>query len=78
MPGGIAKVALGITGRSLLSADQRPTVDRTGRNHIAKDIATTSHVAVGVEGLKAKAMSSTAEGTLEFPGVIVAQKQGIE
>ena len=38
------------------------------RSHIAKDIATTGHVAVGVEDLKAKNMMSTAEGTIEHPG----------
>ena len=47
------------------------------RNHIAKDIATTSHVAVSVEDLKAKSMSATAKGTLEHPGVGVAQKRGL-
>ena len=47
------------------------------RNHIAKDIATTNHVAVSVEDLKAKSMSSTAKGTVEHPGTRVAQKRGL-
>ena len=47
------------------------------RNHIAKDIATTNHVAVSVEDLKAKNMSSTAKGTVEHPGTRVAQKRGL-
>ena len=47
------------------------------RNHIAKDIATTNHVAVSVEDLKAKSMSSTAKGIIEHPGVGVAQKRGL-
>ena len=47
------------------------------RNHIAKDIATTSHVAVSVEDLKAKSMSATAKGTMEHPGTRVAQKRGL-
>ena len=47
------------------------------RHHIAKDIATTSHVAVSVEDLKAKNMSATAKGTIEHPGVNVAQKRGL-
>ena len=47
------------------------------RNHIAKDIATTNHVAVSVEDLKAKSMSSTAKGTVEHPGNRVAQKRGL-
>ena len=47
------------------------------RNHIAKDIATTSHVAVSVEDLKAKSMSAAAKGTVEHPGNRVAQKRGL-
>ena len=37
----------------------------------------TSHVAVSVEDLKAKSMSSTAKGTVEHPGNRVAQKRGL-
>ena len=48
------------------------------RNHIAKDIATTSHVAVSVEDLKAKSMSSTAKGTMEHPGVEGGSEEGTE
>ena len=64
--------------REIASLSRAKTNRRhNGRNHIAKDIATTSHAAVGVEDLKAKAMSATAKGTLEHPGVNVAQKRGL-
>ena len=64
--------------REIASLSRAKTNRRhNGRSHIAKDVATTNHVAVGVEDLKAKAMSATAEGTLEHPGVNVAQKRGL-
>ena len=47
------------------------------RHHIAKDIATSSHVAVSAEDLKAKNMSASGAGTIEHPGVRVAQKRGL-
>ena len=64
--------------REIASLSRAKTNRRqNGRCHIAKDIATTDHVAVGVEDLKAKNMSATAEGTIEHPGVNVAQKRGL-
>ena len=64
--------------REIASLSRTKTNRRhNGRSHIAKDVATTSHVSVGVEDLKAKAMSSTAKGTKDHPGVRVAQKRGL-
>ena len=65
--------------REIASLSRAKTNRRhNGRSHIAKDVATTNHVAVGVEDLKAKNMMSTAKGTKEHPGVNGGSEEGIE